>query len=184
MTAAVTEKPVPAKPKAPKGAKMAAKPADSAAQTSSTLADVPSASVEEAKAGPSVNDRYADEEVRKEVADGIKAARALGWTRPQLSALVAEAGGSMGGSALWRSEAGKVNKDEVEYIRAALAKCVEPPAGKPTKASTVEEYKARIARLDAAIELLDAGPENKTLGAARALLDEVQAVLKGDSLPE
>lgn len=186
MTAAVIEKTdekIVAKPSAPKGKAKATKATSDAPSATKAPADVPNASVEEGNAPSSRNDRYASDEVCKEVAAGILAAREAGFTRPLLSELVAAEGGSMGGSALWRSERGKVNKDEVEYITAVLAKIasgeLKPPVKEPKNAgAALEAAKERLAKLDAALALLDAGPENKTLAALKEHLAEVHATLR------
>lgn len=107
--------------------------------------DVPAtepATEEIAQVASSVDDRYPAKETAQALGARLADAHELGWTRPKITELVARVrrlevegegdcytlavgdevgdGFKMGGSALWRSRAGRVHAAEVPYLTAVL----------------------------------------------------------------
>lgn len=180
MTTAI-ENPTQTRKSRPSKATRAA--AKNAAQTSSApvdpAVDVNASAPAPAPVSESAGGRYAPAEVASSVADRVKAARTAGFSRSQLEALVAEAGGYMGGSALWRTEAGRVHADEVPYITEVLdkidAKAVEP-ATRGGKTQVKEPSEADV-KIQNALALLALRGEARKLAELKELLNDVAEAL-------
>jgi ribosome-binding protein aMBF1 (putative translation factor) len=84
---------------------------------------------------PGSDSRYADEEVQKELATGVRAAREAGFSRTRLQQLT-----ELTPAQLWRIEQGNAHKHEVKQVRDVLERIasgeLQPPV-KPGKANAL-----------------------------------------------
>lgn len=156
-----------------------AKPKDPAELPAKVVEDVPAGDVKPAAAADS---RYPAQDVRDSIAARLRAAHDAGWTRPRISDEVGVVGGSMGGSALWRTAKGNVQTHEVPYVTQVLDKIDAGELTLPEKATKnpaklAERLTAAQSLLDQVKELAEAGNASKTAKEAReALAAIVEAV--------
>lgn len=137
------------------------------------------------------DDRYPAKEIGQALGQRLAAAHEAGWTRPRISALVAQVNPEdtsqpdpeldaglrfkMGGSALWRSRDGRVHAGEVPYLTAVLdwidAGVVTLPE-RPTKdvGKLKEQRDALQSSLDKIAELAESSVELKGVAPLREVL--------------
>lgn len=153
-------------------------------------------STEEVAETAKSDDRYPAKEIGQALGQRLAAAHEAGWTRPRVTALVAQVkrvegtdgqpdtfelssnegeGFKMGGSALWRSRDGRIHADEVPYLTAVLdaidAGDVQLPE-RPTKdaGKLKEQRDALQAKLDGVRELAQSAVDAKSAKEVREAL--------------
>lgn len=121
------------------------------------------------------DDRLPDPERRDQVAEGVLAARAAGWSRTALE----EASGFTPAQ-LWRMEQGRVHLDEVDAITDVLTRIADGEL-KPPPGARGGARPALDRRLTAAREVLEAVPERASRAQLADAVAAALAALVGDA---
>lgn len=113
--------------------------------------------------------RYADAETATRLAEGLRAARAAGFTRPALRELT-----GLTAAQLWRGEQGRAHAAEVRSLDDALARIASGDV-KPPERATATRSSARVAP---AAHALETALGEKTLTGTRKLIREALDLLQ------
>ena len=117
-------------------------------QTAPTPAQTPDAPL------PQADSKYADSEVQQELAAGVVAARAAGFSRTVLERLT-----ELTPAQLWRIEQGRAHKHEVAQVRDVLDKIKSGEVQPPQRPGKVSETQVK---LNAVKTLLEEAQHAKT----------------------